>query len=56
MSYGDTSTENSFVAREKPIAYIKLALMVWLLFIRLINMASSVIDKQFSAQMPRPAN
>jgi hypothetical protein len=26
------------------------------LFIRLINMASSVIDKQFSAQMPRPAN
>ncbi len=56
MSYGDTSTENSFVAREKPIAYIKLARMVWPLFIRLINIASSVIDKQFSAQMPRPAN
>ena len=56
MSYGDTSTANSFVAREKPIAYSKLALFVWLSFIRLINMASNIMDRQIAAQIPRPAN
>lgn len=56
MSYGDTSTTNSFVASEKPIAYIKLALFVWLSFIRLINMTSNIMDRQIAAQMPRPAN
>ena len=56
MSYGDTSTANSFVAREKPIAYSKLALFVWLSFIRLMNMASNIMDRQIAAQIPRPAN
>lgn len=56
MTYGDTSTANSFVASEKPIAYIKLALFVWLSFIRLINMTSNIMDRQIAAQMPRPAN
>ena len=56
MSYGDTSTANSFVAREKPIAYSKLALFVWLSFIRLMNMASNIMDRQIAGQIPRPAN
>jgi hypothetical protein len=55
-SYGDISAVNSFVAREKPTGYIKLTLLVWLLFTKLINISSSVMDKQFPAQMPSPAN
>jgi hypothetical protein len=56
MSYGDVSTANSYVVRDKPTGCIKLALLVWLLFIRLIKMSSKVMDKKFAAQVPKPTN
>ena len=56
MSYGDISTANSFVACEKPTGYIRLTLLVWQFFVRLINMSSNVMGRQFTEQMPKPAN
>jgi hypothetical protein len=44
MSYGNISTANSFVAREKPMSRIRLAVLVWQLFIRLIKKSGCVIN------------
>lgn len=44
MSYGNISTANSFVAREKPMRRIRLAVLVWQLFIRLIKKSGCVIN------------
>lgn len=44
MSYGDIYTANTFVAREKPTGCIRLALLIWQLFIRLIKKSGCVIN------------